>query len=183
MPRHHGHETSFDLFAIEWGFAWGKASNWFIPAHETVQNEHRDPDRVLNLLLSEREGGTWCENCVLQVSSKDYFGERDDRESGSENPPPAINELLPSVTDGEGPSSIKSVSERINLISFEGPEVRQERLRSLCTRYEAVFAESVRATAAHVPSMNLEIDADLVRQAGRQERRDPVLSHKTSSLS
>ena len=77
------------------------------PAQLALHIEHRAPDRVLNLLLSEREGGTRCDLCVLQVSSKDYFGERDDSESDSETPPPAINELLPSVTDGEGTASMK----------------------------------------------------------------------------
>ena len=41
-----------------------------------------------------------CELCVVRVSIRDLFGERDDSEDENENHPPNILDLLPTVTGG-----------------------------------------------------------------------------------
>ena len=120
------------------------------------------------IVRGEREG---CELCVLQVSSRDFFGKADDSEDEEiERHPINIAELLPSASGGGGAASQGDWSELLAKIAFEGHESMQDRLRALCTEYRAVFAESVRAQAAHVPPMALEIDADKLRQAGGRSR-------------
>ena len=117
-----------------------------------------------------------CELCLLQVSSRDFFGTADDSEDEQvEKHPPNIAELLPSSSMSGGGAALTSreMSEMLEKIIFEGPESLQDRMRTLCWKYKEQFAESVKAQAAHVPPMTLEIDADRLRQAGKGKKLAP----------
>ena len=111
-----------------------------------------------------------CELCVVRVSIRDLFGERDDSEDENENHPPNILDLLPTVTGGG--VSEQSVSEMIANIIFGGESEDQERLRNLCSEYaeKKLFSETVREQAAHVPPMTLQVDYEKFRRAGGRVR-------------
>ena len=140
----------------------------------TVQELHTPSSFRSKSSLAVRGTRDSCELCVLQVSSKDFFGDRDDSEDeGFEAPPPSINELLPAYSDGGLAAATAIGLELITKIQFEGPEVRKERLRNLCREYACVFAKSVEPHPAHVSQMNLEVDADLLRGARSSRKAAP----------
>ena len=116
-----------------------------------------------------------CELCVLPLGSRDFFGDGDDSEDEEiERPPINIASLLPSQANGgEGAALSAGMWDVIDKIIFEGTEMMQTRARALCQKYYTRFAESVVEQAAHVPPMALEIDADLLRQAGRGRKAAP----------
>jgi len=120
---------------------------------------------------ADQEG---CELCVLQVSSRDFFGEAEDSEDEElERPPPNIAELLPSENGGEEAVDHRGMSGMIAKIIFQGDQNLQEEMRNLCTKYSEIFAESVRAQAAHLPPMSLEVDADVLRRVGKGRKAAP----------
>ena len=71
-------------------------------AHADVYKDHRTSNRVLRSLLSEREEEARCELCVLQGVQRIILARELTERYECEDPLPGINELLPSITDGEG---------------------------------------------------------------------------------
>jgi len=120
---------------------------------------------------ADQEG---CELCLLQVSSRDFFGEAEDSEDEElERPPTNIAELLPPQNGGGGAVDHRGMSGMIAKIIFNGSLDFQEEMRTLCIEYEKIFAESVREQAAHLPPMSLEVDADVLRRVGKGRRAAP----------
>ena len=114
-----------------------------------------------------------CELCTLQVSSRDFFRDDDDGEdiSFQEGEPASISDLLPSRCGGGGAFDQPVTSELIAKIIFGSDPDLQQDARVLCKKYVDIFAETVRAQAAHVPPMSLEVDADKLRRAGKRSPR------------
>ena len=132
--------------------------------------EHRTVARTGHPTCSVQRSGESevCELCQLKSwSSRDLLGAPDDSDSDDDERRTNIMEMLPEKHKSE------SVSEMIEKIVFEGESENIERLRNLCSEAEFgpnLFSESVRAQAAHLPPMTLEVDYEKFRRAGGNRR-------------
>ena len=80
----------------------------------------------------------------------------------------ALEALLES---GKEPSD-NDIDEILDSISFSGSKSMRGRLREVCRRYIDIFRREVRSEPANLPPMELEIDADKLRQT-RSARNTP----------
>ena len=118
-----------------------------------------------------------CEMCALLMSSMSFFGNPDEADSDTDPFDSdkrldigdqlartiAVNPVLGGMLISEEEPSSSDIEALLDTITFDGSESMREKLRCVCKRFIQIFRTTVRPEPAALPPMDLEIDADKLR--------------------